>query len=373
MSKEPVRSLFGLFLLGLLSSFGSVVSPVLPQYAEQFGASFMDIGLFFSAYSFTWVFLQLFTGYLSDKYGRRRFVMLGLSIYGLSLILSGLSQNFMQLVIFRVLQGVGLGIFGPAGLGLVAQVKDKGKGFAFYRTANSLGLMAGPIIGGAVGSLNMAYPFFVSGILTLLALPSVFLIYEGEDHEKGGEGFFASLMGMVLTRKIILLCSAAFIAELAFASLDLIIPLFGSSRGLSPASIGIILSSYFIAFTLFQIPLGIVSEKVNKKVLIVFCSFASALPFILLPNFYDVAAMSLALAILGVTLGLVFVQSSALIAEVAPKSKKSLYMAFFDSIIDFSFVIMPPIAAYTYTHASTAPFLLCALLMVIAGTIFAKV
>ena len=91
MSEDTVRSFLGLFLLGLLSSFGSVVSPVLPQYAEQLGASYMEIGLFFSAYSLTWTFLQLYTGYLSDRYGRRRFVMLGLSIYGLSLILSGFS------------------------------------------------------------------------------------------------------------------------------------------------------------------------------------------------------------------------------------------------------------------------------------------
>jgi MFS family permease len=111
--------------LGLFGSFGSVVSPVLPQYAERLGASYMDIGLFFSAYSFTWSILQLYTGYLSDKYGRSRFVMLGLFVYGISLILIGFFQSFMQLVIFRVIQGVGLGLFGPAALGLVAQAREK--------------------------------------------------------------------------------------------------------------------------------------------------------------------------------------------------------------------------------------------------------
>ena len=76
-----------------------------------------------------------------------------------------------------------------------------------------------------------------------------------------------------------------------------------------------------------------VSEKINKKALIIFCSFAGALPFILLSHFHDVVTMSLALGALGVTLGTVFVQSSALIAEVAPEGKKSMYIAFFDSIL----------------------------------------
>jgi len=373
MFDDSVQSIFGLFLLGLLGSFGSIVSPVLPQYAEQLGASYMEIGLFFSAYSFTWAFLQLYTGYLSDKYGRKKFVMLGLFIYGLSLILVGFSQNFMQLIIFRVFQGVGLGIFGPAALGLVAQVRKKGKGFALYRTANGLGLMLGPMIGGIVGSINLSYPFFLGGLLSLLAIPPVLLIPKGESYGAGRENFLASLRGLILTEKVVLICLATFMVELAFASLDIIIPLFGSVQGFSPASIGIILSSYFIAFTIFQTPIGIISEKISRKALIVFCALTGAIPFILLYYFHDVVTMSLAMGILGVTLGTVFVQSSALIAGIAPEDKKSLYMAFLDSIIDYSFIIMPPISTYTFTYASTVPFILCACLMISAGIIFMKI
>lgn len=75
---------------------------------------------------------------------------------------------------------------------------------------------------------------------------------------------------------------------------------------------------------------------------------------------------------MGITLGTVYVQASALIAEVAPEDKKSLYMAFFDSVIDLSFIIMPPIAAYAFTYRPTAPFILCASLMIIGGIIFMK-
>ena len=106
-------------LLGLLVGVSLfVVSPILPQYVESYGVSYMDIGFFFTAYSLTWTVLQLYTGYLSDRYGRKRFVLLGLLIYGVFALLLGFAQNFALLVIFRVLQGVGLGIYGPAALGL---------------------------------------------------------------------------------------------------------------------------------------------------------------------------------------------------------------------------------------------------------------
>ncbi len=298
--------------------------------------------------------------------------MLGLTLYGLSLILTGFSQNFLQLIIFRVLQGVGLGIFGPASLGLVAQVKEKGRGFAFYRTANSLGLMLAPVIGGIVGNINLTYPFILGGLISLSAITSIFHVHDLRNHEPRREKFLSSLRGIGLTKKIILMRLATFAVELAFASLEIVVPLFGSGRGLSLASIGIVLSSYFIAFTLFQIPIGIVSEKINRKALIIICSFAGALQFILLSYCNDVAAMSLSLGALGVTLGTVFVQSSALIADVAPEDEKSLYMAFFDSIIDYSFVVGPLITTYALTCAPIAPFIICTFPMITAGIIFMK-
>jgi MFS family permease len=373
MPKSAIGSLIGILLLGFFGSFGHIVSPVLPQYAERLGASYIEVGLFFSAYSFTWTFLQLYTGYLSDRFGRKKFIVLGLLIYGFFLILCGLSQNFLQLVIFRVFQGVGLGLFGPAALGLVAQMKEKGKSFAFYRTASGLGFVVGPIIGGLLGNISLNYPFFIGGFLSLLAIPSVLLMYEKKSSEYEEKfGFLTSLRSMIWTRKIILVCLVAFLVELTFASLDLIIPLFGSDVGFSPASIGVVLSSYFIAFTLFQIPIGVVSEKINRKVLIIFCILAGVLPFIVFSFSTNVIVWSLAAGTLGVTIGTVFIQSSAYIAELAPEGKRSLYMAFFDSIIDYSFVIMPPIATYAFTYAPSAPFALCTVLLLIAAMIFTK-
>lgn len=367
-------SFFSIFLLGLLTSFGSIVKPILPQYVEMLGASYIEVGLFFSIYSLIWSIIQLYTGYLSDKYGRRKLAVLGFLLYGISLIFMGFSQNFIQLIVFRVLQGIGLGFFGPAILGLIAQVKEKGKGFAFYRVANGLGLMLGPIIGGVLGEMNIRYPFFISGLLSLSTIVSLLPVHEKKGYVEFHveRGFFKSLREIILYKKIILTCISVFMVELAFASLDIIIPLFCSFQGISTTEIGLILSSYFITFTIFQIPIGVISEKVNRKLLMILCTFSGSLPFFALTQFHKVFEIYLAMGLLGVTLGTVFVQSSAYIAELSPKDKKSLYMAFFDSIIDYSFIIMPPIASYTFTYTPTAPFTLCAVIMIIATIILIK-
>jgi len=360
----------GLALLGLLQTLAfTVVSPILPQYVERFGGTYAEIGYFFTAYSLTWVLLQLYTGYLSDRYGKKRFAFAGLLIYGVFALMLGVAQNYVQLVLFRVLQGVGLGISGPAALGLVAQFQEKGKSMAFYRTANGAGIIIGPLLGGAVAVLGFSYPFFVSGLVSLVALIPVYFLMEERVKAQSIE-FVRSLRSMLSKRSIAAICVATFLAELCFAALDIVIPLVGSSLGFSSVWIGMILSSYFLAFTALQVPIGFLSERVGKRKLVASAALVSAVPFVVLYLSSDPVEMSLALGLLGVTLGAVFVQSSALVAELAPHGEESLYMAFFDAVIDFSFPVMPIIVTCFLIFGIRTPFFLLVNLMILSGIVF---
>jgi len=361
----------GLALLGFLETLALfVVSPILPQYTERFGASYAEIGYFFTAYSLTWVLLQLYTGYLSDRYGKKKFVFFGLLIYGVSALFLGLAQNFAQLIVFRVLQGVGLGLFGPAALGLIAQFQEKGKSMAFYRTANGAGIILSPVLGGVAADFNISYPFFISGLASLAAIASFFFFKE-EKADVESMGFIQSLKSMIAMRSILLICLAAFLTELCFAALEIVIPLVGSSFGFSSLVIGMILSSYFLAFTVGQVLIGVFSEKVGKRKLVTVAAFAAAIPFILLYYSSNPIEMSFSMGLLGVMLGAVFVQSSAIVAELSPKGRESLHMALFDAVIDFSFPVMPVIVTYLIMFGVKTPFILLTFLMVLSGAIFA--
>jgi DHA1 family multidrug resistance protein-like MFS transporter len=366
---DEKRGFLGLALLGLLESTAFfVISPILPQYVERYGASYIEIGYFFTVYSFTWTLLQLYTGYLSDKYGKRRFVFFGLLIYAVFAFLLGFAQTFIQLIIFRVLQGVGLGLAGPAALGLAAQFEEKGKSLAFYRTASSVGIIAGPLLGGFVATFNLSYPFFLCGIFSFAAMGSLRYLREEKISERAG--FLKSLKGMVFKRNILLVCLAAFLIELCFASLEIIIPIVGSSLGFSSFVIGVVLSSYFLTFTLSQVPIGWLSERVEKRKLLIAASFGGLFPFLILYLSTTVSEMLLAMGLLGVALGAVFVQASALVAEISPKGREGMYMAFFDAIIDFTFPVTPLIVTYLATIELKLPFLLLTGLMGSASLVF---
>lgn len=346
-----------------------VVSPILPQYVENYGVSYVDIGFFFTAYSLTWTVLQLYTGYLSDRYGRKRFVFVGLLTYGVFALLLGFARNFEQLIVFRVLQGVGLGIYGPAALGIVAQFEEKGKSLALYRTANSAGTIVGPILGGIAAHFGFSYTFLLSGLLSVAAIIPARYLRE-EKIEAAGANFLRSMKEILLGKNIVLICLASFLAELCFVALDIVIPLVGDSLGFSSLVTGSILASYFLAFTVVQFPLGVISERVDRKKLIASAAFFGALPFAFLYFSNNSILMSAAMGFLGVVLGAVFVQSGALVADLSPKGKESLYMAFFDSVIDFSFPVMPLIVTYLAMFGLKTPFLLLTSLMTLSGLTF---
>jgi len=361
-----------LVLLAFVSTFGlSVVSPTLPLYVARFGVSHAAIGGFFSAYSFTWVLLQLYTGHLSDRYGRRRFLLAGLLCYGLSAVGCALAQSFAQLLLFRILQGVGLGFFGPAMLGVAASFEDKSRIFALYRSAQTAGSIVAPLVGGTVGRVGLGYPFLISAAASTLAAVVVLPLSMDQPRVGREARFWRSVQAVVSRRDFLGLCLGTFLAELGYVALNMTVPLAGGERGLSTDAIGLVLAGYSMAFLLSQVPLGLMVKRWDRRSLLVLCGGLAAVAFVGLFAARQVWQMGASTILLGTTLGTIFVQSGAWAAELAPSAQKSFYMAAFDAVIDLSFVIMPALVGVIAGWNVGGPFLACSLLLVASAAVLA--
>ena len=371
-SSEQARAYLVLALVGFLSSFSfSVVHPVLPLYVEGFGVSYEKVGLLFSAYSFTWAALQVYTGYLADRFGRKRVALVGFALYSVFALLNYTAGSFTQLLLFRVLQGVGLWLLGPSVLGLAAGFEEKGKSFAFYRAANGAGDVLGPMIGGFIGNYSLRQPFLLSAVAALLAGGILLGMKEAETAESEVR-FFRAVSGLLRNRAFLLLCMAGFLAELGYASFNIAIPLAGKRLGLSPSQIGTVLSSYSLSFALLQVPVGVYAERAGKRRLVVGASFISALLFLGLYLAQGFLPMGLLMALLGITLGAIYIQATALAAEVVAEEARAMYLAFFDAVIDLSFIVMPLVVGLVAGFGESLPFLVCALFLAGAGMLFKK-
>jgi MFS family permease len=369
-SSRQARAYLVVTLVGLLSSFSfSVIHPVLPLYVESFRVSYDKLGLIFSAYSLTWAALQVYTGYLGDRFGRKRVALIGFAFYSVFALLNYTASSFTQLLLFRVLQGVGLGLLGPSVLGLVASFEEKGKSFAFYRAANGAGGVLGPMIGGIIGNHSLRHPFLLSALAAILAGEAMLGMKEAKAAESEAR-FFRAVSGLLRNRAFLFLCMAGFLAELGYASFSIAVPLAGKSFGLSPSQIGTVLSSYSLSFALLQVPVGVYAERAGKRRLVVSASFLSAFLFLGLYLAKGFLPMVLLMTLLGITLGAIFIQATALAAEVVAEEARAMYLAFFDAVIDLSFIVMPLIVGFVAGFGESLPFLVCALLLAGAGVLF---
>lgn len=212
--------------------FGIII-PNLAYYAKDIGATPTQIAVLLSVYSGMQLIFAPIWGRLSDKYGRKPAILLGLLGNAAALTAFGFAKEYEWLVITRSAAGIASAAVLPTVMAYVADVtttEERGKGMGLMGAAMGLGFILGPGIGGVMGRHDL--PFFVAGGLSLLTFFFVLSVLP-ESLQKGAvkdqhewisprkifnrATFKSSLMPLFLI---------AFFTNFSFAGLELTFPLF---------------------------------------------------------------------------------------------------------------------------------------------------
>ena len=148
--------------------FGIII-PNLAYYAQDIGATPTQIAILMSIYSGMQLLFAPIWGRLSDRYGRKPAILLGLLGNAVALIGFGLAKDYGWLMIARSAAGIASAAVLPSVMAYVADVttsEERGKGMGLMGAAMGLGFILGPAIGGIMGSHDT--PFFVAGGLSLV-------------------------------------------------------------------------------------------------------------------------------------------------------------------------------------------------------------
>ena len=167
MEKSKLLLLF-LTLFFVMLGFGIII-PNLAYYAKEIGATTTEIAILMSIYSGMQLLFAPIWGRLSDTYGRKPAILLGLLGNAVALVGFGLAKAYGWLFIARCGAGIASAAVLPSVMAYVADIttaEERGRGMGLMGAAMGLGFILGPAIGGVMGSHNM--PFFVAGGLSLL-------------------------------------------------------------------------------------------------------------------------------------------------------------------------------------------------------------
>ncbi len=148
----------------------AMVFPLLPFYATNLGASPKVIGWLISSFSIAQLASAPLWGRVSDRYGRRPVLMIGLFASGIAFIVFGLADSIWLLLLSRVVQGAGGGTTGvvQAYIGDSTDAKQRARGLGWLSAATSAGVMIGPVIGSGAVHFGQAAPGFVAAALCFL-------------------------------------------------------------------------------------------------------------------------------------------------------------------------------------------------------------
>jgi len=149
--KAPI--LFALCLAALVINIDvTIVNVTLPSLVREIGATTTNLQWVVDAYTLVFAALILAAGSLSDRFGRKGVLLIGLAVFGSGSLAGSLATNANQLIAARAVMGIGAaGIF-PATLSLIANVfterTERAKAIGLWGATTGVGVAAGPIVGG---------------------------------------------------------------------------------------------------------------------------------------------------------------------------------------------------------------------------------
>lgn len=162
----------------------TIVNVTLPSLVRQLHASTSQLQWVVDAYNLTFAAFVLAAGSLSDRFGRKGALLLGLAVFGAATTLGSLADTTAQLIAARAVMGLGAAIVFPNTLSIISNVftdrAERAKAIGIWGATTGVGIAIGPIVGGWLldefwwGSafLAMAPVAAVAVALVVLAVPT---------------------------------------------------------------------------------------------------------------------------------------------------------------------------------------------------------
>ncbi len=274
LERKAIFSLSSIYALRMLGLF--MILPVLSLFAEQMeGATPMLIGLAISVYGLTQAILQIPFGLLSDRFGRKKIIIIGLILFSAGSVVAAVSTTIYGVLIGRAIQGSGA--IAAAIMALVADLtQEVHRTKAMATIGASIGvsfgvaITLGPIIASYVGISGI---FWLTGGLSLLAIlvvlfivpnPEISIVHRDAQLVPGQ--FFKVLKSPDLLR----LDYGIFILHLCLTASFVVLPLLIRDAGLVPEKHWMVYLPILITSMLVIVPFVIIAEKKRqmKKVFI---------------------------------------------------------------------------------------------------------
>jgi EmrB/QacA subfamily drug resistance transporter len=172
----------------MIAMEATIVATVMPQIAAQLGGIRLYSWVF-SSFLLTQTAMTVIFGKLSDVYGRKPMMLVGIAIFLIGSIIAGFARSMMTMIVFRLIQGIGAGAIQPVAMTIVADLypaRERGKIQGYLASVWAISAVLGPIAGALiVRKLSWPWIFWINIPVGLVAAAGfVIFLYEPAKHER---------------------------------------------------------------------------------------------------------------------------------------------------------------------------------------------
>jgi len=168
LKDEKIYMVFAVTLLSVLGV--ASVTPAFPQISKFFNISPARTGLIVSSFTIPGLVATPVLGILADRYGRKKILVPCLLLFGISGGMCAISRNFNELLLMRVLQGIGASALNSLNITIIGDLyeeRHRTEAMGYNSSILGVGTATYPAIGGFLSMLGWRYPF----LLPVAAIP----------------------------------------------------------------------------------------------------------------------------------------------------------------------------------------------------------
>lgn len=304
----------------------AAVRPMTSLFAEELGATIIDIGIITACYSLAPLFLAVFMGKIIDRIGEKLPLIIGSISMMFGLVLPFLFPSIYIFYVSHLFLGAGQIVVLVSAQNGIAQAvlsENRNKAIATLTLFTSIGLMLGPLIGGyATEHIGFQFSYlFFSFFSLILFFVGLFL--------NNREIIPLNTVSKTKTNSLDLLYipglkQTIFVSMLILTALDLFnvyYPLYASSIGMNPSEIGWILTIQALASVVTRVFMPALVKKIGMIRLLSIFMFLGAVAYGIVPIFETIAYIFIVVAIIGAGLGIVQPLTIILTYDLSPSDR----------------------------------------------------
>lgn len=347
--EEKGRNVFLLGLVSLLNDISSeIIQPILPIFIESLGGGSLAVGLIGGFSDGLPSIIQVFSGYWSDHFGKRKpLVVAGYGLSAFTKLLLPFSGTWQQVFVLRTIERCGKGIRSAPRDAMISESAPevtRGRGFGLHRSMDSFGAVVGSLAAYILWKEGFAFKsiFLIAGLMAVLALVPFIKVLETRGSSERKLRLSLSDLSPHL-RKFIAIASLFALGNFSYMFMILRAQQF--FYGSEAIGVPLLLYVLFnVVYAALALPVGIWSDRIGRKNVLTLGYALFSITALGFAAVSSLAGLILLFALYGLVYAMVDASERAFVSDLSPSLSRSTSLGFYYGAVGISAIISGLIA-----------------------------